>query len=84
MTRRSRRGEPSGPEEALPAEAALRAYTLDAALAAGLTDRGVLAPGKRADLLVLSGDPLASDPGAIKDVRVLETWVEGRKILVQP
>jgi predicted amidohydrolase YtcJ len=84
VTRRSRRGEASGPEEALPAEAALRAYTLDAALAAGLSDRGVLAPGKRADFLVLSGDPLACDPGAIKDIRVLETWVKGKKILVQP
>jgi predicted amidohydrolase YtcJ len=84
VTRRSRQGEPSGPEEALPAEVALRAYTLDAARAAGLTDRGVLAPGKRADFLILSGDPLATDPGAIKDIRVLETWVEGRKIMVQP
>jgi predicted amidohydrolase YtcJ len=84
VTRRSRLGEASGPEEALPAGAALRACTLDAALAAGLPDRGVLASGKRADLLVLSGDPLACDPGAIKDIRVLETWVKGRKILVQP
>jgi predicted amidohydrolase YtcJ len=84
VTRRTRLGEPSGPEEALPAEAALRAYTLDAARAAGYPDRGVLAPGKRADLLVLSGDPLGCPPEAIKDIRVLQTWVEGRKILVQP
>jgi predicted amidohydrolase YtcJ len=68
----------------VPADAALRAYTLDAARAAGLADRGVLAPGKRADLLVLSGDPLACPADGIKDVRVLQTWVNGRKILVQP
>jgi predicted amidohydrolase YtcJ len=84
VTRRSRLGEPSGPEEALSAEVALRAYTLDAAQAAGLHDRGVLASGKRADLLVLSEDPLACPADRIKDVRVLQTWVNGRKILVQP
>jgi hypothetical protein len=84
VTRRTRGGEPSGPEEALPAEAALRAYTLDAARAAGLEDRGVLAPGKRADFLVLSADPLACPPDAIRDVRVLQTWVAGSRILVQP
>ena len=40
-------------------EAALRAVTLSAAEAAGVADRvGSLAPGKDADLLILSGDPL--------------------------
>jgi predicted amidohydrolase YtcJ len=84
VTRRTRRGEPSGLDEALPAEAALRAYTLDAAQAAGLADRGCLAPGKRADFLVLSDDPLACPPEAIGAIRVLQTWVEGTRILVQP
>jgi predicted amidohydrolase YtcJ len=84
VTRRTRLGEPAGLEEALPAEAALRAYTLDAAGAAGLEDRGSLVPGKRADFLVLSADPLESPPDAIKDLRVLQTWVAGRPILVQP
>lgn len=37
----------------------LRAATIDAAVVAGRTDRGVVAPGKRADLLVLDGNPLA-------------------------
>ena len=34
----------------------------------GLGDRGVVAPGKRADLMVIDGDPLA-DLGALKTVR---------------
>jgi len=85
VTRRTRQGEPAGLEEALPAEAALRAYTLDAARAAGLeADRGSLAPGKRADLLVLSADPLECRAEAIKDVRVLQTWVNGEPIVVRP
>jgi predicted amidohydrolase YtcJ len=85
VTRRTRHGEPSGLEEALPAEAALRAYTLDAARAAGLdADRGSLVSGKRADFLVLSSDPLECRPEAIKDIRVLQTWVAGEPPMVQP
>jgi len=85
VTRRTRRGEPSGLEEALTTEAALRAYTIDAARAAGLeADRGALVSGKRADFLVLSANPLECPADAIKDVRVLQTWVEGSPILVRP
>ncbi len=36
----------------------LRAVTATAAAAVGLDDRGVLSPGKRADLIVVEGDPL--------------------------
>jgi len=85
VTRRSRVGEASGPEEAISAEAALRAYTLSAAQAAGLgADRGSLVAGKRADFLVLSDDPLQCSAGAIKDVRILQTWVAGVPVMVQP
>jgi predicted amidohydrolase YtcJ len=85
VTRRTRQGEPSGLEEALTAEDALRAYTLDAARAAGLeADRGSLVAGKRADFLVLSDSPLEGPTDAIKDVKVLQTWVQGVQILVRP
>jgi predicted amidohydrolase YtcJ len=69
----------------LPAELALRAYTLDAARAAGLeADRGQLVPGKRADFLVLSANPLEVPGESIKDVQVLQTWVEGVPVMVRP
>lgn len=85
VTRRTRLGEPAGLEEAVPVDAALRAYTLDAARAAGLDgDRGSLAAGKRADFLILSDDPLACRPEAIQDVQVLQTWVSGVPIVVRP
>jgi len=85
VTRRTRLGEPSGPEEAVSAEMALRAYTLDAARAAGLdADRGALMAGKRADFLVLSDNPLECPPEAIKDIQVLQTWVQGVPIMVRP
>jgi predicted amidohydrolase YtcJ len=85
VTRRTRLGEPSGPEQAVSVEMALRAYTVDAARAAGLdADRGALMAGKRADFLVLSDNPLECPPERIKDIQVLQTWVQGVPIMVRP
>jgi imidazolonepropionase-like amidohydrolase len=54
---------------------ALEALTLAGARMLELHERiGSLEPGKDADLVVLSGDPLAVR------TKVLETWVEGRKV----
>ena len=39
---------------------------------------------ERADFLVLSSDPLECRPEAIKDARVLQTWVNGEPIVVRP
>jgi imidazolonepropionase-like amidohydrolase len=49
---------------------AIRTATLNAADLLGVSDRGVLAPGKLADLIAVRGNPL-------EDVRVLErvVWV---------
>jgi imidazolonepropionase-like amidohydrolase len=59
----------------LSREGALRAVTLAPARQLGLDDRvGSLEPGKDADLVVLSGDPLSVY------TQVLETWVEGRQV----
>jgi cytosine/adenosine deaminase-related metal-dependent hydrolase len=56
-------------------EKALRALTLAGAVMLGLDGRvGSLVPGKDADLVVLSGDPLSYK------TQVLETWVEGEKV----
>ncbi len=53
---------------------ALEALTLAGAEMLGLQDRiGSLTPGKDADFVVLSGDPLSNY------TQVLETWVEGAK-----
>jgi imidazolonepropionase-like amidohydrolase len=49
---------------------AIRTATLNAADLLGVNDRGVIAPGKLADLIAVRGNPL-------DDVRVLErvVWV---------
>jgi imidazolonepropionase-like amidohydrolase len=59
----------------LGADAALRAITLGAAQALGLEARiGSLAPGKDADVCVLSGAPMAATSG------VVATWIEGELV----
>ena len=78
VTRTSRTGQVAAPDEALTAAEALEAYTLEAARAAGADDVcGSLEAGKRADLLVLSADPLACAPAEIARIRVEETWLKG-------
>jgi len=59
-----------------PAEA-LRAATGTAAEALGLDDRGVLAPGRRADLLVVEGNPLEDIAcvGRVRAVMKAGRWV---------
>ena len=42
--------------------------------------KGSLEPGKRADLVVLSDDPLTARPAAIGDITVLETLKDGKTI----
>lgn len=78
VTRTSRSGQVAGAEEALTAAEALEAYTLGAAHAAGADAVcGSLETGKRADLLVLSADPLAVAPTEIAHILVEETWLKG-------
>jgi hypothetical protein len=82
VTRTTVEGTPSGgwePEQRLTAEAALRHFTRDAAFAEHAeTQKGTLAPSKRADLVVLSQDLLAIPPERIKDTRVLLTVLGGQ------
>jgi imidazolonepropionase-like amidohydrolase len=64
-----------GVRAGLSRDRALEAMTLAGARMLGLADRvGSLEPGKDADLLVLSGDPLSIY------TRVEQTWVEGVKV----
>jgi predicted amidohydrolase YtcJ len=85
VTRTSRNGEIAAPAEALSAADALESYTLGAARAAGVEDVcGSLESGKRADLLVLSGDPVDCPASEIAHIRVLETWVAGARLGNQP
>jgi len=58
-------------EEGLDAVTAIRMATLNAAECFGLSDRGAIAPGKRADIVLL--DDLA-------DFNVNRVWIEGKLV----
>ncbi len=83
VTRKMADGVPFFPEQAMTREEALRSYTAAAAWAAfEEQDKGALAPGKLADLVVLSGDLLTIPADEIPKVRV-ETTIVGGNVLYE-
>jgi predicted amidohydrolase YtcJ len=79
VNRRTGSGAPYNPGEAIPAHEALRAYTYGSAYASHQEPvKGTIAPGKLADLVLLSEDPTAVDPGRIAGLEVLATIAGGR------
>ena len=79
--RRDRHDRPIGgwyPEQQLTAERALRAYTMGAQRACGLSGRaGSLGAGTLADLIAVEGDPLGEGPGAFE---VTGTGIAGERV----
>ena len=69
------------PRERLDRAQAIRAFTLDAAFAAFMEHAvGSLEVGKRADFIVLERDVMKVPAEQIPAVRVLQTWVDGRRV----
>jgi predicted amidohydrolase YtcJ len=69
------------PEQSLTAAEALALFTRDAArLQFEEHEKGTLAAGKRADLVVLDANPLVVEPVRIGAIRVLRTVVAGRVV----
>ena len=84
FTRQDGEGQPFGgwrPQEAVSREQAWRAFTIDAAYAGfAETKFGRLAPGMRADFVVIDRDPMLASPSDLRATAVLETWVGGAKV----
>lgn len=84
VTRQDAEGEPKGgwyPDQRLTRAEALKGFTLDAAYAAFMEDRvGSLAPGKRADFVILSRDILEVPAPEILKTRVLATYLDGKAV----
>jgi len=80
-TRQDAAGNPSGgwlPDQALSGEDALEGFTAGAAYAVREEEeRGKLLAGYRADVTVLSVDPVRCEPKALLDARVLRVIVDG-------
>nr|WP_281358848.1 amidohydrolase [Flexivirga aerilata] len=86
VTRQRPDGTPDGgwrPDERIAIDEAIAAYTSGSARLAGDFDRkGRITPGRLADFIAvdtdITGDAVATDPGRIRDTRVLQTVVGGR------
>ena len=84
FTRQDANGQPPGgwhPEEAVSREQAWWAFTGGAAYA-GFAEKnfGNLAPGQKADFIVVDRDPLSVDAMGLRNIKVEQTWVGGEKV----
>ncbi|HEV2782390.1 MAG TPA: amidohydrolase [Actinophytocola sp.] len=80
VTRTSSSGRLIGPDEPVTVDAALRAYTSNAAHACRWESvLGSVTPGKHADLVVLGDDPRRVDPSRIAEIDVITTLVAGER-----
>ncbi|MGC9991556.1 MAG: amidohydrolase [Candidatus Cybelea sp.] len=74
-------GSVIGAQQRVAIEAALKGMTVVAASHCGMGDKlGSLEAGKYADLTILEDDPRKVDPAKLGDVKISQTWVNGRKI----
>jgi predicted amidohydrolase YtcJ len=87
FTRQGADGQPYGgwqPQEAITREQAWKAYTMDAAYAGFAEAKfGRLAPGQRADFIIVDRDPLLASPTELRGTVVLQTWIGGEKVWVR-
>ncbi|MFM6832397.1 MAG: amidohydrolase [Novosphingobium sp.] len=84
ISRQGPDGQPDGgwqPQERLDRTSALAAYTSGAAYAGFAEQRfGRLAPGLRADFVLVDIDPFVANPAQIRATKVIETWIGGGRV----
>ncbi len=81
VTRTGWNGETWGANQAVTAAEALRINTLNGAYASREEAiKGSISPGKLADFVMLSDDPLAVKPDTIKDIKIVRTVTGGRTV----
>ena len=84
FTRTDKDGQPFGgwrPQEAVSREQALTAFTANASYAGFGEGRfGKLVVGERADFVLVDQDPLLATPEQLRQTKVKETWVGGRRV----
>ncbi|MFB9302102.1 amidohydrolase [Kibdelosporangium philippinense] len=80
-TRKTLQDEILGAGQAITPAEALHLYTAGSAYTQFAEHSvGTLTPGKRADLVVLDGNPLTCRRDEIRDIKVQETMVDGRTV----
>lgn len=81
VNRTTRKGKVLGPNEKVSAYEAMKMITIWGAEEFKEDDRkGSIAPGKLADFVILSADPVSIDPMDLNKILVLETIKEGKTV----
>ncbi|MCB1307432.1 MAG: amidohydrolase [Leptospiraceae bacterium] len=81
VQRKTREGRTIGSDQSISAFQALRAVTIEAAWQLGMEDKiGSIEAGKLADLVILNQNPLDVEPNDLRTIRVLSTYIGGRKV----
>jgi len=81
VNRTTRSGHVLGPDQRITAYEALQAMTVNGARQYfEEASKGTIAPGKRADLVILDADPLEVDPARLAEIKVIETIARGRTV----
>ena len=81
MARTTRSGHVLGPDQRIDAYRGLQALTLNPAWEyREEARRGSIAPGKLADFVIVTSDPLKTPVDQIRDIKVVETIKEGKTI----
>jgi predicted amidohydrolase YtcJ len=84
ISRKDEKGQPEGgwrAQDRVSREVALGSFTKGAAYASFAEGKiGRLAPGLRADFILVDQDPLTASPDDIRRTVVLETWMNGRRV----
>jgi hypothetical protein len=81
VTRRDEDGYPIAPEQSISIQEALHCYTMAGATASGDEHmQGSIELGKRADLAVLSGNPLHTEPHLLHTLHVDMTLIDGEVV----
>ncbi|HZG46696.1 MAG TPA: amidohydrolase family protein [Allosphingosinicella sp.] len=84
VTREDAQAQPPGgwiPEQKVTLAQAFAGFTRDAAYAGFAEDRlGTLERGKLADFIIIDRDIFGAPPREIRETKVLETWLGGRKV----
>jgi len=70
-----------GPDQVISVDDAIRAVTIDAAYQIFADNKvGSLEVGKQADFVILEKNPRTTPAGDIRNIKVKETWIDGKPV----